>query len=184
MTGMRYDTLARQVAGDIARSVAAVDPDAVGDLVDRLARRKKVVLIGTGRSGAVLRAMAVRLGHLGVDARCVGPDDAPRIAGGEFVLVGSGSGRTAVPLRQAEAARAAGAEIVAITADPASPIAELAGLVIHIPAPAAPADGTPHTLRSLFEECLLVVCDCVCKLLADKLGVSTEEMQRRHAPDR
>ncbi|MFO7899257.1 MAG: SIS domain-containing protein, partial [Planctomycetota bacterium] len=130
-----------------------------------------------------LRAMAIRLGHLGLEARCLGADGRGGIQSGDLVVVGSGSGRTPVPLDQARAAHEAGAPLVAITADPASPIADLADHVIHIPARVTPTNGTPHTLRSLFEESLLVVCDCVCRLLADRLGASADDMQARHAPD-
>ena len=181
---MEFEGLSRDVLADLARCVEGVDGSAVRALVDALADARQVTLVGTGRSGSMLAAMAIRLGHVGVAARCVGPDEPVEVDAGELVLVGSGSGRTPVPLEQAGAARSAGATIIAMTADPESPIAGLADHLIAIPAAlSADADG-PHTLRSLFEEALLVVCDCVCRLLADKLGVTPEDMQARHAPDR
>jgi len=179
---MEFGELSRAVLADVARCVEGVDPGNVDALVDALAAKRRVVLVGTGRSGAVLRAMAVRLGHLGVEARVLGSADHAPIEEGDLVLAGSGSGETPVPLKLTEAAHHAGAKLVVITAAPGSAIARLAQIVVHIPAPVTPQDGTPHTLRSLFEECLLIVCDCVCRLLQERLGLSTDDMQARHSP--
>ena len=209
---MEFDELSRAVLADVSECLAAVDPAQVAALAEALAESRRVFLIGTGRSGKMLEAMAVRLGHLGITAHVVGSPDCPEINSGDLVLVGSGSGATPVSLELATGARDAGAGLAVITAAPDSPIARLADTVIHIPAPApphggggrvefatgklsglaghrsprdpapsVPMDGTPHTLRSLFEECLLIVCDCVCRMLQDRLGLSTDDMQERHS---
>jgi len=178
---MEFRDLSRAVVADVAKCVESVDERAVRALVDALAAGRKVFLVGTGRSGAVLQAMAIRLGHVGVEARVVGSPGCPPVGRGDLVLVGSGSGRTPATLERARAARGAGALVAAVTADPSSPIAEMSAIVVHIPADAAPREGTPHTLRSLFEECLMIVCDCVCRMVQEKLGVSTQDMQSRHS---
>ena len=178
---MEFNELSRSVVSDVARCVEHVDGAQVQTLVDAIAARRAVFLVGTGRSGAVLAAMAIRLGHLGIAAHAVGAADCPAIKPGDLVLVGSGSGKTPVPLERARETRAAGASLATITADPASPLAAIADVLVHIPAPVAPRDPSPHTLRSLFEECLLILCDCVCKMLQDKLGISAQEMQSRHS---
>lgn len=178
---MDFEILSRSVLADVASCVKSVDPHQVRVLVDAIASKRRIFLIGTGRSGAMLRAMAVRLGHLDVAAHVGGEPDCPEIKAGDLVLVGSGSGRTPVPLEHAIAARRAGASITLITTNPVSPIAKMAKVVIHVPAAETPAESSHHTLRSLFEECLLIVCDCVCRMLQDKLGISTDEMQERHS---
>ena len=86
-----------------------------------------------------------------------------------------------MPLEHAIAARKTGAAITLITASPLSPIAKLAKMVIHVPAGDTQPGASRHTLRSLFEESLLIICDCACRMLQDKLGVSTEEMEERHS---
>ena len=129
----------------------------------------------------MLRAMGVRLGHLDIAAHVVGDPGCPEIGAGDLVLAGSGSGRTPVPLEHAIEARKAGATITLITANPASPLAKMAKMIIHVPAGDVPAGPSPHTLRSLFEESLLIICDCVCRMLQDKLGISTDDMQARHS---
>ncbi len=173
---MEFHEISREVLADMARCIGAVDQAPVRRLVGLLAERRRVTLIGTGRSGAMLRAMAVRLGHLGIEAAF------GEATPGGLVLVGSGSGATPVPLEQVRAARKLGVTLAAITAAPGSPIAQAADLVIHIPAPVRPDADTPHTLRSLFEECLLLVCDLACRMLQDRLALSPEAMQARHSP--
>jgi len=192
---MDFHELSGRVLADVADCVRRVDAASVGALVEQIAARGKVFLIGTGRSGRVLDAMAIRLGHLGIEAHAVGSPDAPLPSTGDLVLVGSGSGRTPLVRERCLAARNAGAELALITADPGSPIAGLAALVVHIPAPVTPPSETcagspvpgrgrdrePHTLRSLFEECLLIVCDCVCRMLQQRLGRTADDMQSRHS---
>lgn len=179
---MEFNELSGTILADIADCIRRVSADEVRVLADMLAAKRKVLLIGTGRSGAMLRAAAVRLKHLGVEAHLVGEPGCPAPQKGDLVLVGSGSGRTPTALERAERAHQAGAQIAVVTAAPSSPIAALADAVVYIPAPVEPERRTPHTLRSLFEECLLIVCDCVCRMLQERLGVSAEEMQKRHSP--
>jgi len=112
---MDFEILSRSVLADVARCVQAVDAHQVRVLVDAIASKRRLFLIATGRSGAMLDAMAVRLGHLDVAAHVVGQPDCPDIKAGDLVLVGSGSGRTRVPLERAIAARRAGASITLIT---------------------------------------------------------------------
>jgi len=220
---MRFDELSRDILADVRRCVEQIDGATVDAIAAGIAERGRVFLIGSGRSGKVLEAMAIRLGHLGIAAHVAGSPECPPVREDDLVLVGSGSGRTARSLGLAEGARAAGATLAVITADPDSPIAGLAETVVDIPAPVTlgdgstglaadgstglaadgstglaaggstglaaggstglAADGTPHTLRSLFEECLLIVCDGMCRLVQDRLGLSTDDMQARHAPD-
>lgn len=178
---MRFSEISHAVLLDVSRCVGSVDPAAVDTVVDALAANRRAFLIGTGRSGCVLDATAIRLRHLGIEAHTVGALGCPPVQPGDLVLVGSGSGTTPVPLERAIGARDAGADIIVITAAPTSPIARLARIVVHIPAPVTPKDDTPHTLRSLFEECLLLVCDCICRMLQDRLGLTTDDMQSRHS---
>jgi len=177
-----FDELSRSVLADVAQAVAGVDATRAAALADAIARDRRVFLIGTGRSGAMLHAMSIRLGHLGIDAHLASAADYPSLGNGDLVLIASGSGTTPVPLVRAQTAAEAGATLVVLTAAPSSPIAQLAGTVLHIPAPVTPTDPSPHTLRSLFEESLLIVCDLLCRMVKERLGVTTDDMQARHSP--
>lgn len=188
---MRFDELRPAVLADVRSCVEGIDGAHVDAMAGELAGRSEVFLLGTGRSGKVLDAMAIRLGHLGIAAHAAGCADCPAVGRADLVLVGTGSGATPAVVRAATAASQAGATLAVITAAPDSPVARLARTLIHIPAPVTPGDGstglaaggTPHTLRSLFEECLMLTCDAICRMVQDRLGLSTDDMQARHAPD-
>ncbi len=178
---MEFNELFSAVVGDVRRCGESVDPQQVCALVDALATKRKVLLVGAGRSGAMLEAMRIRLGHLDIDTHVAGSPGCPPVQEGDLVLVASGAGRTPVSLETAAKAHDAGARLAVITADTSSPIAGLADIIVHVPAPLTLRHPTPHTLRSLFEECLLIICDCVCRMLQDRLGLSAAAMQSRHS---
>jgi len=204
---MEYSEVSRAILADVSRCVGAVNSRQVDQLVEAIAGRRRIFMLGTGRSGAMLQAMGIRLGHLGIHVRHLGAvrqthgaeaahasgtrnsEPAtqnskldPAIGRGDLLLIGSGSGKTPMVLEHAQPAHDAGAEIVIITADHHSPAAQMANLIVHIPAYTAQAGLTPHTLRSLYEECLLIVGDTVCRMLQERLGVTTREMHSRHSP--
>lgn len=178
---MKFDELRKKVLDDVQSCVNKTDAARVDELASLIAERKRVFLVASGRSGCILDAMKVRLEHLGIAGARLSMQNITDVKRGDLVLVGSGSGATTVPLEVSEAAAKAGAEMAIITADPSSKIAKLAKLVIHVPSYVQPEEGSPHTLRSLFEECLLVICDCTCRLVQHKLGVTAAQMQSRHS---
>lgn len=173
-----FGNVSKAVLGEIVDCVRRVPPQQVDALAAEVAKYNRVLLVGTGRSGLVLQAMATRLAHLQIKAEFVANAE---IHQGDLVLVGTGSGRTPLVLEQMEKAASAGATFAVITADTSSPAAQQAALIVHIPSYVTPVDGSPHTLRSLFEECLLIVCDCVCRIVQDVKGITTEDMQSRHS---
>ena len=173
-----FGHVSKAVLAEIVDCVRRVPPSQVDALAAELAKHNRVLLIGTGRSGLVLQAMATRLAHLQINTEFVASAE---IQPGDLVLVGTGSGRTPAVLEFMEKAAAAGAKFAVITADPASPAAQKASLVIHIPSYVTPVDSSPHTLRSLFEECLLIVCDCICRIVQDVKGITTIDMQSHHS---
>ena len=73
-----------------------------------------------------MRALAVRLMHLGKTVYVVGETSTPSITGADLLILGSGSGRTAGLLTMADQARHLGVKILLFTTDAASPLAELA----------------------------------------------------------
>ncbi|HWM01484.1 MAG TPA: SIS domain-containing protein [Actinophytocola sp.] len=84
---------------------------------------------GQGRSGLVAHMAAMRLMHVGFNAHAVGEATAPSIAGGDDLVVISGSGETGVTLHSAQLALGLGAHILAVTTRADSTLAQLAEAV-------------------------------------------------------
>jgi 6-phospho-3-hexuloisomerase len=104
-----------------------------------------------------------------------------------LLIIGSGSGRTASLLTMAGQARNRGTKILLFTTDATSPLAELADQQVIIPAPLfRMADGardlmSVQPLGTLFEQSLLILCDCLILRLMQRTGVDAAQMFKRHA---
>ncbi|MGC5167477.1 MurR/RpiR family transcriptional regulator [Luteimicrobium sp. DT211] len=138
-SGIVEDTF-RQVAAGVAGMMALLDGDEVAAAVEALATARRVVVVGNGLSGPLALDAAARLTGAGRAAEA--PFDvinqqitARLLEPGDVLLVVSGSGSNAASLRAADAAVAAGATVIAVTAFARSPLSQLAGtnLVVTMP---------------------------------------------------
>lgn len=158
--------------------------DDIARLADAVAGAPATFLLGAGRSGLALRMTAMRLMHLGFDAYVVGDTTTPAIQAGELLLTASGSGTTASILRAAESADHVGAQIAAFTTAPASPLAQLAHVVVEIPA-AGKLDrsgtASQQYAGSLFEQAVVLLGDALFHELWQRSGRTADELWPRHA---
>jgi len=144
----------------------------------------RVFVLGAGRSGLALRMTAMRLMHLGLTVHIVGDDTTPAITGGDALLVASGSGTTANIVAAATTSAGLGADIVAITTAPESPLAKLATVVIEIPAAQKLVRDGARSIQyagGLFEQAVVFVGDAVFHSLWLASGQTADEIWPRHA---
>lgn len=182
----------------ITQTVSQISDEEIGRFVEKIIehRQSKILVIGAGRSGMVGRAFALRLLHLGYQVHILGDTLVPSIGEKDLVIAISGSGVTKLVVTAAEAAKAVGAEIVAVTSFPDSPLAKLADLIVRVKGrvmndkerredyfarqilglhePLAP-------LGTLFEDSCIVFFDAVVSVLLEKHRISEEEMRKKHA---
>jgi 6-phospho-3-hexuloisomerase len=64
---------------EIRDAVAAIDPAAMDGMVDDLAQAQRIVCYGVGREGLMMRALAMRLYHMGLDAHVAGDMSCPPV---------------------------------------------------------------------------------------------------------
>lgn len=144
-----------------------------------------VFVCGAGRSQLMMQAFAMRLVHLGMRAYVVGETITPAIRSDNLLIAGTGSGQTRITHAMVDAAHARNALTCAITAHPESPIGRSCDLVVEVPTPITVAAGVKRASvqppGSLFEQCLLVLCDTMVMLFMQRLGVTEEEMRARHS---
>jgi 6-phospho-3-hexuloisomerase len=187
-----------QISNFILNSLAAIKRSQVEAFINVLVKayeeKKKVLVIGAGRSGLVGRAFAMRLKHLGYDVYVLGDTIVSPVHKGDVVVAISGSGRTALIVTAAEAAKSVGAIIVAITTYVDSPLAKLADIVVEVPGRTKLSTVEDYFARqilgiheplaplgTLFEDCAMVFLDAVIAELMHKLGKDEEELRKMHA---
>ncbi|MGP0222367.1 MULTISPECIES: 6-phospho-3-hexuloisomerase [unclassified Paenarthrobacter] len=169
---------------EILDTTSKIDVRELAVLADRIKGADRVFLAGAGRSGLVLRMAAMRLMHLGLTVHVAGDTTTPAITSGDLLLVASGSGTTAGVVKAAQTARDAGAEVAAVTTDPDSPLAGLAGAVVVIPAARKTDHGSAITRQysgSLFEQSLFLATETVFQTLWDTTDEPAEQLWLRHA---
>jgi len=137
-------------------------------------RRAALVLFGPG---------TLRLGRSdGGDAihapgpRRAGEATAPSIRKGDALVVVSGSGETSISVNFARIARGENAEVILVTREPESTLANLANAVLVVP-----VEKTEQFGGSLFEQVSLIMLDAVVLELARGVPDAYRHMHDRHA---
>ncbi len=159
---------------------AAMAEDSVPLLAAEIVQARRVALYGVGRNGLAVQGFAMRLAHLGLDAHFVGQLAAPPIGPGDLFLAVVALGRLPTADALAATAKAAGARIAMITADPTRTLP--ADLVLHLPARTmADEPSAVLPLGSGFELALTLLLDLTVVDLMARLGQTHDDLARRHA---
>lgn len=175
--------------------IQSIDEDEINRMVDVVLKSKenKILLIGTGRSGFVGRAFALRLMHLGFNVYVSGETITPALTPDDLVIVISGSGTTTTVVAQAEVADKIDSKIIAITSHPDSPLANVADEIVVVKGRSkidqildyegrqirGEYDNAP--LGTMFELSVMVFLDSVIADLMQRLGVREIDLRRRHS---
>jgi 6-phospho-3-hexuloisomerase len=176
------ESVIEQVLTEVGVCLRQVSTESLAQAVLLMETAPRIFVAGAGRSGLVMRALGMRLMHLGKTVYVVGETITPSISAANLLILGSGSGRTTGLLGVAEMARRQGAQILLFTTDATSPLAGLADHRIVIPAPSLrEAEGSLQPMGSLFEQSLLILCDSLILKLMQRTGVDAAQMLERHA---
>jgi 6-phospho-3-hexuloisomerase len=176
--------LVRHAADDLAQAAAALEPAAFDRLTRALADARRIALVGAGREGLMMRALAMRLYHLGLDAHVVGEMTCPPLGPGDLLFAAAGPGNLPTITALIDLARAAGAATLCLTATPAGPTPLAADGVIHLPAQTMASDQGAGVsvlpMGSVFEGAMFLVFELVVLALRDRLGQDPKAMRARH----
>jgi len=174
-----------KILGELHGVLSQMDTRSVDRLCRAVLRAKRVFLFGQGRTGQMTRAFAVRLMHLGMDVHFVGETTTPPITRRDLCLVNSGTGKTRFVYHVAAAAKAAGAKLATITAHPEARIAQMADIVVVVPAPTKGEVPGQKTSKqppgSLFEQAALLVMEAIVMALMSRLRITARTLAKRHA---
>lgn len=169
---------------DEVRAVLDAGADREADrLCDELLAAHRIATYGVGREGLMMRALCMRLMHLGLDAHVVGDMTTPHLGKGDLLVVSAGPGTFSTVNALLGVARDAGARTAVVTAQPEGPAPRSADTVIHLRAQTMADDrggASVLPMGSLYEAAMLIFFDIVSILLRQRTGQTTDGMRGRH----
>jgi 6-phospho-3-hexuloisomerase len=182
--GRTLQAMARRALSEIGAVFTQITGDAAERLCAEILRAHGIACYGVGREGLMMKALCMRLMHLGLDAHVVGDMTTTPVGKGDLLLMSAGPGSFSTVLALLEVARDAGARTVVVTAQPGGAAPRIADSVIHLPAQTMANDRSAAVgllpMGSLYEAVQLVFFDLVSILLREKMGQSPDEMRARH----
>lgn len=176
--------MARRALSEIGAVFDSLSADAADRMCDEILRARRIACYGVGREGLMMKALCMRLMHLGLDAHMVGDMTTPPVGTGDLLIASAGPGVFSTVMALLTVAREAGARTMVVTAQPTGPAPAIADVVIALPAQTMANDrGGPASLLpmgSLYEAAQLVFFDLISILLREKTGQSPDQMRARH----
>lgn len=171
---MRIPEMAVMCAEDLKAVLSRVDDDQVQALREAILSAKKVYVAAAGRSLLMLRCIAMRFMHIGLDAYVVGDTTTPAFGPEDLLLVASTSGETSGMVMVAGKAKKLGGKLMLITASPESTLAKMADGIVEIPTITNGSDGfkdqkTVLPAAGVFEQSVLLLGDA---LVVDMMSVT------------
>ena len=173
----------REAAAELAEVANRMDEASLAPALEAIAEARRVMLFGCGREGLMMQALAMRLHHLGLDVCLQGDMAAFPLGPGDLFLCAAGPGEISTASALCGVAKAAGARVLVVTAEPEGATAVMADDLLVIPAQTMARDlGGESVLPmgSLFEGAMFIVFEMLVLELRDALGESAETMRARH----
>jgi 6-phospho-3-hexuloisomerase len=175
---------ATRASRELTGALQGVAPDEIDRMADELLAAKRIVCVGSGREGLMMRTLCMRLMHHGLDAHMAGDMTTPPVGPDDLVIVSVWPGSSSVLEAIMDRVRTAGAKVLAVTAQPDGPTPRAADVVIHLPAQtmANDADGGASMLPmgTAFEWLELTFFDFVALHFRERTGQSFDDVRARH----
>nr|XP_043633813.1 3-hexulose-6-phosphate isomerase [Erigeron canadensis] len=166
----------------------------VDEISSAAARGGKMFVYGVGREGLMMKALCMRLAHLGLSAHCVGDMTTPPISSSDLLIASAGPGGFSTVDAICGVAKSKGARVLVLTAQPETGSSvKYASAVAYVAAQTMAddegdeLDGKAKGKRvillpmgSVYEGALFVLFEMVIFKLAEVLGQDSDEIRSRH----
>ncbi|XP_057774392.1 uncharacterized protein LOC130993503 [Salvia miltiorrhiza] len=181
--------LAAQICNQVSSVFASPtsSPPALSTVVEEIwaawKRGGKIMVYGVGREGLMMKALCMRLFHLGLSAHCVFDMTTPPIAPPDLLIASAGPGGFSTVDAICGVGRSAGARVLLLTAQPSWVKCGSVSVVAHIPAQTmadAEQDLALLPMGSVYEGAMFVLFEMVVYKLAQLLGQSPHQITARH----
>lgn len=174
----------KKAVAELSEVINKIDATQVDQLIEALAAAGKIVLYGVGREGLMMKALAMRLYHMGLDAHVAADMTTPPVGKGDMLVVSAGPGYFSTVEALMTTAQKSGARTACFTAQPEGAVPQKADLVVVLPAQTMAVDNTSPSsilpMGSLYEGVQYLFYEYLVLLLRDFKGVNPEDMRSRH----
>lgn len=178
-------SLYQTALSELGTVFARLDDAQVDLVVEEIATARRVVVFGGGRERLQIMGFAMRMFHMGLNAAVEGDMTTPAVGKGDLFLVTCGPGYISTAQALMGVARAAGAKVLMITAQPDGRCAALADQILLLPAQTMADDqgekkSSVLPMGSLFEGALFVLFEVMVLKLKTRLDISADAMRANH----
>lgn len=172
-----------EINEELKHASAQVTGRQLDRFMEQIDTHDRIFVYGTGRSGLMLKALAMRLMQMGYCAYVVGETTTPSVEKGDLLIVASASGETQSVCNAADNGKKQGADVIVITGSHESSMSKNHEPLIRIDAATkfAESEASIQPLGSLFEQMLLMVFDALILKMSRKNEKSNSQMAKRHA---
>lgn len=170
---------------EVTTVLSRVDSEQIRAFLDLIQKSRRIALYAGGREGLVIRALAMRLFHLGYEVSVVGDMTAPYLTNGDLLILSVGPGYVATVDALRIVAQRDGATVLCITAQPEGKTSLAADKIVYLPAQTMADDtGANATsilpMGSLYELVLFVLTEIVVLELLSSGGKTFGQARDRH----
>ncbi len=173
----------RQAAAELSAVADTFEEASLTPVVEALVAARRVMLYGCGREGLMMRALAMRLHHLGLEVGHAGRHGGLPARPGRPVPLRRRARLAVHGSALCRVARAAGARVLVVTAEPEGETARMADDLLVIPAQTMASDvggASVLPMGSLFEGAMFLAFEVLVLELRAALGETAETMRARH----
>lgn len=185
--------ICNQIASIFSKSTAPHPPPLdimVAELTNTATQKGSVFLYGVGREGLMLKALCMRLAHLGISTHLVFDMNTPPISSNDLLIASAGPGGFSTVDAICSRARSYGGRVLLLTAQPESGSSvKHANVVAYVPAQTMADDDDEQgreksrplmPMGSVYEGAMFVLFEIVVYKLGEALGQSPEAVRSRH----
>jgi len=171
-------------SAEISGVIARIDTKQVDELMVAVTSANRIATYGVGREGLMMKAICMRLYHLGLDAHVVGDMTVPHLGKGDLLIVSAGPGYFSTVDGLITTAQRDGAKVACLTAQPDGLCPQHADHVLLLPAQTMATDENGPTsflpMGSLYEAVQFLFGEYLVLMLRGHLDSTAEVMRSRH----
>lgn len=175
----------KAIVDEVTEVLDGVKENEIEKLAMMIHQSPRIFIAGTGRSGLIGKAFAMRLMHSGYTVYVAGETTTPSIQKDDLFIIISGSGNTSTLTIYAEKAKKAGAKLALVTTNKTSEIGQLSEMNIGIPAATKKrAPEEPETIQPLgnqFDQAAHLLLDAMLVYLNQRFPKDNHFLINRHA---